>query len=146
MSKAIPPPSTLGTRFLVLGWGHFSTFGWRRMTSASRDLFSRPLLNSSNSRINRPVVLKVVKFVPRYTETALDESNVSSPHLLPHFPPVQPNPTPSPSHSHPGRSRVIFTSDINLKSPNGVHVCVVFEVLGKNLLDLSRIKGSHAAG
>jgi hypothetical protein len=43
----------------------------------------------------------------------------------------------SPSHASPkDRSRVIssITSDMKLKSPNAVHVCMVFEVLSENLL------------
>jgi serine/threonine-protein kinase SRPK3 len=71
----------------------FQPFGWRRMTSASRDLFPRPLLNLSNPRMNRPVALKVVKYVPRYTKTALDEIHCLVNSSTPPFPPspTQPN-------------------------------------------------------
>ena len=81
MSRADTTPSTLGTPFLMENtllcenWAGvtFQLFSWRRMTSASSDLFLWPLLNPSNPRINRHIVLKNIKSTPRYTEIALDE-------------------------------------------------------------------------
>lgn len=92
--------------------------------------------------MDRHVALKVVKSAPRYTETALDEIKLlqrlitsSTPPLAPT--PTHPNPAPSPSHTHAGRSHVIsFLDHFRHKGPNGVHVCMVFEVLGENLLGL----------
>ena len=75
-------------------------------------------------RMNRHVALKVVKSAARYTETALDEIK-----LLQRL--ISSDPT------HPGRSHVIsFLDHFRHKGPNGNHVCMVFEVLGENLLGL----------
>ncbi|EJD06157.1 kinase-like protein [Fomitiporia mediterranea MF3/22] len=92
-----------------LGWGHFSTVWLARDT-----------------RFNRHVALKVVKSAPRYTETALDEIK-----LLQRI--ISSDPT------HPGRRHVIaFLDHFRHRGPNGTHVCMVFEVLGENLLGLIR--------
>lgn len=93
-------------------------------------------------RMNRHVALKVVKSAPRYTETALDEIKLLQRLITSSHPPVQPttanpNPSPSPSQTHPGRSHVIsFLDHFRHKGPNGTHICMVFEVLGENLLGL----------
>lgn len=90
-----------------LGWGHFSTV-W-----LSRD--------NTNGR---HVALKVVRSAAHYTETAIDEIK-----LLKKV--VEANP------SHPGKKHVVQLLDsFEHKGPNGVHVCMVFEVLGENLLGL----------
>ncbi|KOS19645.1 Protein kinase dsk1 [Escovopsis weberi] len=90
-----------------LGWGHFSTV-W-----LSRD-------NTNNKH----VALKVVRSAAHYTETAVDEIK-----LLNKI--VQANP------NHPGRKHVVSLLDsFEHKGPNGTHVCMVFEVLGENLLGL----------
>lgn len=108
-----------------LGWGHFSTV-WL----------------ANDTKMNRHVALKVVKSAPRYTETALDEIKLLQRLITSSTPPVaptssKPNPPPSPSHTHPGRSHVIgFLDHFKHKGPNGTHVCMVFEVLGENLLGL----------
>ncbi|KAF8061863.1 CMGC/SRPK protein kinase [Lyophyllum atratum] len=112
-----------------LGWGHFSTVWLARDT-----------------KMNRHVALKVVKSAPRYTETALDEIKLLQRLITSSTPPsTSPTPTsptaapppPSPAHTHPGRSHVIsFLDHFRHKGPNGTHVCMVFEVLGENLLGL----------
>lgn len=90
-----------------LGWGHFSTV-W-----LSRD-----------TQTNKHVALKVVRSAAHYTETAIDEIK-----LLSRI--VKANP------GHPGRKHVVSLLDsFEHKGPNGVHVCMVFEVLGENLLGL----------
>ncbi|KAG6915029.1 hypothetical protein DXG01_013841 [Tephrocybe rancida] len=103
-----------------LGWGHFSTVWLARDTKMARH-----------------VALKVVKSAPRYTETALDEIKLLQ-RLITSSNPPQPHPAPpSPAHTHPGRSHVIsFLDHFRHKGPNGTHVCMVFEVLGENLLGL----------
>jgi serine/threonine-protein kinase SRPK3 len=74
--------------------------------------------------MKRHVALKVVKSAARYTETALDEIK-----LLQRL--ISSDPT------HAGRSHVIsFLDHFKHKGPNGSHVCMVFEVLGENLLGL----------
>ena len=90
-----------------LGWGHFSTVWLSRDTNTGKH-----------------VALKVVRSAAHYTETAIDEIK-----LLNKV--VQANP------DHPGRRYVVSLLDsFEHKGPNGVHVCMVFEVLGENLLGL----------
>lgn len=90
-----------------LGWGHFSTVWLSRDTTTGKH-----------------VALKVVRSAAHYTETAIDEIK-----LLQKI--VQANP------EHPGRKHVVSLLDsFEHKGPNGTHVCMVFEVLGENLLGL----------
>ncbi|EEH39143.2 protein kinase dsk1 [Paracoccidioides lutzii Pb01] len=105
-----PGESYNNGRYIVvrkLGWGHFSTV-W----------LSRDTTNGKH------VALKVVRSAAHYTETAIDEIK-----LLNKI--VQANP------NHPGRKHVVSLLDsFEHRGPNGVHVCMVFEVLGENLLGL----------
>ncbi|KAJ2903915.1 Protein kinase dsk1 [Zalerion maritima] len=96
-----------------LGWGHFSTV-W-----LSRD-------NTSGKH----VALKVVRSAAHYTETAIDEIK-----LLNRIVGAKPD--------HPGRKHVVSLLDsFEHKGQNGTHVCMVFEVLGENLLGLIK-KWNH---
>jgi len=73
---------------------------------------------------NRHVALKVVKSDGHYTETALDEIQLLQRVV-------------SSSESHPGRCHVVgLVDNFRHTGPNGSHVCMVFEVLGENLLGL----------
>lgn len=76
------------------------------------------------TRTNRHVALKVVKSDGHYTETALDEIQLLQRVV-------------NSSEKHAGRCHVVGLVD-NFKhsGPNGSHVCMVFEVLGENLLGL----------
>lgn len=90
-----------------LGWGHFSTV-WL----------------SKDTATGKHVALKVVRSAAHYTETAIDEIK-----LLNKIVQARPD--------HPGRKHVVSLLDsFEHKGPNGVHVCMVFEVLGENLLGL----------
>ncbi|XP_074600423.1 SRSF protein kinase 3-like isoform X2 [Brevipalpus obovatus] len=90
-----------------LGWGHFSTV-W-----LCWDL-----------RVKRFVALKVVKSANHYTETALDEIK-----LLKSVRESDP--------SDPLAHKVVQLLDgFQITGVNGTHVCMVFEVLGNNLLKL----------
>ena len=90
-----------------LGWGHFSTV-WL----------------SKDNTTSKHVALKVVRSAAHYTETALDEIK-----LL--------NKVVEANKEHPGRRHVVSLLDsFNHKGPHGMHVCMVFEVLGENLLGL----------
>ncbi|RPA81784.1 kinase-like protein [Ascobolus immersus RN42] len=92
-----------------LGWGHFSTV-WL----------------SKDKEQDRHVALKIVRSAAHYTETALDEIK-----LLKRI--VEANP------EHPGRRHIVSLLDsFEHQGPNGKHVCMVFEVLGENLLELIR--------
>lgn len=96
-----------------LGWGHFSTV-W-----LSRD-----------NTTGKHVALKVVRSAAHYTETAIDEIKL-----------LQKIVTAKPEH--PGRKHVVSLLDsFEHKGPNGTHVCMVFEVLGENLLGLIK-KWNH---
>ncbi|TQS35655.1 hypothetical protein Golomagni_03916 [Golovinomyces magnicellulatus] len=108
-------PVTIGEQFKdgrytvvrKLGWGHFSTV-W-----LSRD-----------NTTGKHVALKVVRSATHYTETAMDEIK-----LLTRIVGAKLN--------HPGRKHVVSLLDsFEHKGPNGTHVCMVFEVLGENLLGL----------
>lgn len=92
-----------------LGWGHFSTV-W---------------LARDNDK-QQHVAMKIVRSAKHYTETAIDEIK-----LLDKI-------TTSDTH-HPGHEHVIQLLDtFTHKGPNGIHVVMVFEVLGENLLGLIR--------
>ncbi|CAX44834.1 serine/threonine protein kinase (SRPK), putative [Candida dubliniensis CD36] len=92
-----------------LGWGHFSTV-W-----LARD-------NDKHCH----VAMKVVRSAKHYTETAIDEIKLLD------------KVTTCDIH-HPGHQHVIQLLDtFTHKGPNGIHVVMVFEVLGENLLGLIR--------
>lgn len=92
-----------------LGWGHFSTV-WL-------------CLDTERKRIG---AMKIVKSAQHYVETALDEIK-----LLDKV--VTSNP------EDPARKFIVELYDwFTHKGPNGIHICMVFEVLGPNLLTLIR--------
>ncbi|KAM7411143.1 hypothetical protein PAMA_021226 [Pampus argenteus] len=88
-----------------LGWGHFSTV-W-----LCWDLQKK-----------RFVALKVVKSAPHYTETALDEIKLLR---------CVRDSDPSDPHRE---TTVQLIDDFKISGVNGVHVCMVLEVLGHQLL------------
>jgi len=102
--------STFNQRYHVirkLGWGHFSTV-WLCWDRKSA----------------RFVAMKVVKSAKHYTETALDEIK-----LLTNVRESDP--------SDPFRLKCVqLLDDFKVAGINGQHVCMVFEVLGHNLLKL----------
>ncbi|KYQ49583.1 Serine/threonine-protein kinase spk-1 [Trachymyrmex zeteki] len=90
-----------------LGWGHFSTV-W-----LCWDLQDK-----------RFVALKIVKSASHFTETALDEIK-----LLKDVRDTDP--------TDPKRNKTVqLLNDFKISGINGLHVCMVFEVLGHNLLKL----------
>lgn len=92
-----------------LGWGHFSTV-W--------------LARDNDKQCH--VAMKIVRSAKQYTDTAIDEIKLLD------------KVTTSDMH-HPGHEHVIQLLDtFTHQGPNGVHVCMVFEVLGENLLGLIR--------
>lgn len=100
-------------RYLIkhkLGWGYFSTV-W-----LAKDQFYE----------NEYVAVKVVRAAQNYTETAIDELKLLRK--------IQ-----NGDSSHPGRKYIVSLLDQFMHvGPNGAHVCMVFEVLGENLLSLMR--------
>lgn len=90
-----------------LGWGHFSTV-W-----LCWDLDDR-----------RFVALKIVKSAEHFTETALDEIKILK--AVRDSDPMDPK-----------RNKTVqLLNDFKISGVNGVHVCMVFEVLGHHLLKL----------
>ncbi|CAH8588252.1 unnamed protein product [Heterobilharzia americana] len=90
-----------------LGWGHFSTV-W-----LCWDLCSK-----------RFVAMKVVKSALHYTETALDEIKLLSC-------------VRESAPEDPFRNKTVqLLDDFRVSGVNGNHVCMIFEVLGHNLLKL----------
>ncbi|XP_058053698.1 SRSF protein kinase 3 [Anopheles bellator] len=107
-------PVKLGDLFLQryhvirkLGWGHFSTV-W-----LSWDLEEK-----------RYVALKIVKSAQHFSDTAKDEIHILKSIL---------NADPE----DPKRDKVVqLLNDFRITGVNGTHICMVFEVLGHNLLKL----------
>lgn len=90
-----------------LGWGHFSTV-W-----LCWDLEEK-----------RFVALKIVKSAQHFTETALDEIKILKA-------------VRESDPSDPKRNKTVqLLNDFKISGVNGVHVCMVFEVLGHHLLKL----------
>lgn len=90
-----------------LGWGHFSTV-W-----LCWDLEDK-----------RFVALKIVKSAQHFTETALDEIRILKA-------------VRESDPSDPKRNKTVqLLNDFKISGVNGVHVCMVFEVLGHHLLKL----------
>jgi len=107
-----------------LGWGHFSTV-W--------------LCWDLNGK--RYVALKVVKSASHYTETALDEIKLLKCVTYGVSHPPKENQTwarvRDSDEADPFRQRtVMLLDDFKITGVNGTHVCMVFEVLGVNLLKL----------
>lgn len=110
----------------------FPLFGWLEITCESsltrRTRIASLCPKSTQTNIiisaNRHVALKVVKSDGHYTETALDEIQL-----------LQRVVSSAPGHA--GRHHVLDLLDsFRHTGPNGSHVCMVFEVLGENLLGL----------
>uniref|UniRef100_A0A336MCX0 non-specific serine/threonine protein kinase n=1 Tax=Culicoides sonorensis TaxID=179676 RepID=A0A336MCX0_CULSO len=90
-----------------LGWGHFSTV-WLCWDFEDK----------------RYVALKIVKSAPHFTETAKDEIKI-----LKSVRDSDPN--------DPKRNKTVqLLNDFKITGINGTHICMVFEVLGHNLLKL----------
>ncbi|CCH47007.1 Serine/threonine-protein kinase [Wickerhamomyces ciferrii] len=90
-----------------LGWGHFSTV-WL----------------AYDKRHDNHVAIKIVRSQSHYTQAALDEIKI-----LDIINKKNPN--------HPGYDHLIKLHDwFYHNGPNGKHVCMVFEVLGENMLGL----------
>lgn len=116
-------PVTVGDSFKAgryvvlkkLGWGHFSTV-W-----LARD-------NLNNNTNNREVALKIVKSERHYTEAALDEIKLLE--AVARLPTTDNNLSDIPI--------VLLLDHFQVTGTNGTHVCMVFEVLGENLLQVIR--------
>lgn len=93
--------------FRKLGWGHFSTV-WLCWDIEDK----------------RFVALKIVKSAQHFTETALDEIKILKS-------------VRESDPEDPKRNKTVqLLNDFKISGVNGVHVCMVFEVLGHHLLKL----------
>ncbi|CAJ0564463.1 unnamed protein product, partial [Mesorhabditis spiculigera] len=97
-----------------LGWGHFSTV-WLCWDTTD----------------TRYVAIKVVKSADHYSEAALDESKI-----------LQAVRTSDPDDEF-GKRVVQLLDSFNVSGPHGSHVCMVFEVLGCNLLKMIKLSDYH---
>lgn len=92
-----------------LGWGYFSTV-WL----------------AKNLKSNKHVAMKIIKSSKNYRDTAIDEIKILSKVNMTDI-------------DHPGHENLVKLLDyFEHDGPNGIHICMVFEVLGENLLNLIR--------
>lgn len=82
-----------------------------------------------DQKLNRHVALKIVKSAKHYTEAALDEIKI-----------LQTVARHDPENK---KCCVTFLDDFEHKGPHGKHMCMVFEVMGSNLLDLIKHYNYH---
>mmetsp|Transcript_1941 Transcript_1941/g.4433 ORF Transcript_1941/g.4433 Transcript_1941/m.4433 type:complete len:571 (-) Transcript_1941:289-2001(-) len=94
-----------------LGWGHFSTV-WLATDSEVED----------DDHPRKCVALKIQKAAQQYTEAAEDEIELLT--------------AAKDRRSDGGRFVVELLENFKIYGPNGKHVCMVFEVMGNNLLYL----------
>lgn len=94
-----------------LGWGHFSTV-W--------------LVHDANNP-GTYAALKIVKSAPHYTEAAEDEVKL-----------LRAVRDHDPKSNEPGHI-VLLVDDFKHYGPHGAHICMVMEVLGKNLLHTIKV-------
>lgn len=123
-------------QYLVLrkiGWGHFSTVWLCRHRSKFVTINYNLILYNKIAlfRNHAYYAIKVIKSAEKYKEQFLDEIDI-----LKHV--------NNQDHESTGFNRVItFYSTFNEWSVNGIHPCIVFEVLGPSLLDLVRASDFH---
>ncbi|KAK6457289.1 serine kinase [Scheffersomyces xylosifermentans] len=128
-----------------LGWGHFSTV-WLAKSHYNPNLVN--ISENSTALVDTSeyyVAIKFVKSNKNYLEAAEDEIKIlktlSDPltygkHLSnrdkEYFSTSVPNP-----QAHPGYSHVMtLIDDFEIIGPHGNHICMVFEILGENVLNL----------
>ena len=111
-----------------LGWGHFSTV-WLALDT-----------RKSDGELNHRVALKIVKSERHYTDAALDEIR-----LLQTIIKEKSNlPSQGIGNNYDAHFPLVLLLDnFFVNGPHGNHVCMVFEVLGDNLLTLIRRNDHH---
>ncbi|KAI5960068.1 DSK1 [Candida pseudojiufengensis] len=113
-----------------LGWGHFSTV-W---------LAKSRLIDGSNSD-EYFVAIKFVKSNKNYKEAAKDEIRIlktlNNPRHSDHLPENYKYFNHQKPEDHPGYNHLMkLLDDFEIIGPNGNHICMVFEILGENVLNL----------
>lgn len=131
-----------------LGWGHFSTVWLAKSRISTIGNGSSSIHSSSSTTSNEDyneyfVAIKFVKSNKNYKEAARDEIRIlqtlqdpvhNNGHLAGEYsnyfdahPPKQ----------HPGYKHLMkLLDDFEITGPNGNHICMVFEILGENVLNL----------
>lgn len=131
-----------------LGWGHFSTV-WLAKSRYNPHLDTKTTDKELIDTNEYYVALKFVKSNDNYLEAAEDEIKLlraldtpltKNKHLkgdyAKFFDDIEVNSDGEPI-GHPGYNHVMrLLDDFNIKGPNGNHICMVFEVLGENVLNL----------
>ncbi|KAI5953793.1 DSK1 [Candida theae] len=138
-----------------LGWGHFSTV-WlaksrmSQLGNASNSIHSLSSTTSASSGGSCGddcneyfVAIKFVKSNKNYREAARDEIRILQTlqdpvHNHEHLAGEHANYFEShPPNQHPGYNHLMkLLDDFEITGPNGNHVCMVFEILGENVLNL----------
>ena len=129
---------TFHSRYVVvdkLGWGHFSTV-WMCLDTKKKSANGMPSSSSSSSSF---VAMKVQKSAPHYRDAAYDEiellKTVSTTAISNAF--LLERRAESSAITHPLDPRVVTLVDhFEHSGPHGRHVCMVFELLGDNLLQV----------
>jgi serine/threonine protein kinase len=121
-------------RYLVvqkLGWGHFSTV-WM-----CQDITTAPASASGSSTPATYVAMKIQKSASHYREAAFDEIEllrcIRTASATETFSKEISSRTSSPSR-RPNSGVVSLLDHFEHNGPHGKHVCMVFEMLGENLL------------
>lgn len=114
-----------------LGWGHFSTVWLAKSRSTSDD----------SNETESYVAIKFVKSNKNYLEAAEDEIRIlqtlQNPLTSTHLSSSQLGYFAGNASQHPGHNQVMkLLDDFEVVGPHGNHICMVFEVLGENVLSL----------
>ncbi|RLV90131.1 Protein kinase dsk1 [Spathaspora sp. JA1] len=114
-----------------LGWGHFSTV-W----------LAKSRCTNKEEADDYYVAIKFVKSSKHYSEAAEDEIRILKTLNDPrnnceHLPNKYKSYFDQVGVQHPGYSNVMkLLDDFQIEGPNGNHICMVFEILGENVLNL----------
>lgn len=137
-SKKIPNREYIILR--KLGWGHFSTV-WLAKARYNSSLADAETHENSDME-EQYVALKFVKSNKNYMEAAKDEIKIMSALCDPitnndHILDEDKEFFGGDNKSHPGFKHVMqLLDDFEISGPHGEHICMVFEILGENLLNL----------
>ncbi|KAI5969354.1 hypothetical protein CANMA_001602 [Candida margitis] len=131
-----------------LGWGHFSTVWLAKsristIGNGSSSIHSSTSLHSNEDYNEYFVAIKFVKSNKNYKEAARDEIKILQTLQDPvnnhaHLPVENVSYFDNhPPKQHPGYKHLMkLLDDFEIAGPNGNHICMVFEILGENVLNL----------
>lgn len=111
-----------------LGWGHFSTV-WLAKSRCTTNTAGKDQVMNSSARDEAYVAIKFVKSSKNYGDAARDEIRILRA--------LEGGLSSSTPKDIQGKEFVLrLLDDFDLTGPHGNHVCMVFEVLGENILNL----------